>query len=349
MVRGVRRPVTTGRGSLGGGWAMAAFPGGTPSAADLDAVVRGPAGRSSQPRPPRRLGQLPGARARRHHRRDARPAGRPDRAAPGRQPAGHAARGRGGPGRRGCCPSCRRPSTPRGWSRASAYLFSLGVTAWQDAIVGAYAGMADTGSTYLRRDRERRPGRRRGRRALVGPRARPRPDPRPGRAPPGAVGRPVPARRASRSCRTACCENFTAAMLVAVPRPARPRHRTTRATPSSTPRSCKEVVVALAAEGFQVHVHAIGDRGVARGARRVRGRAGRRPRRRPAPPHRPPPGGPPRRRAALRRAGRGRQRPGAVGLPRAADGRADDPVPRATSGRPGSTPSATSTAPAPGW
>src|SRR6185503_2307678 len=29
------------------------------------------------------------------------------------------------------------------------YLFSLGVTAWQDAIVGAYAGMADTGSTYV--------------------------------------------------------------------------------------------------------------------------------------------------------------------------------------------------------
>ncbi len=28
------------------------------------------------------------------------------------------------------------------------YLFSLGVTAWQDAIVGAYPGMADTGSTY---------------------------------------------------------------------------------------------------------------------------------------------------------------------------------------------------------
>ena len=32
-----------------------------------------------------------------------------------------------------------------------------------------------------------------------------------------------------------------------------------------------EAVAALDAAGFQVHVHAIGDRGVARGARRVRG------------------------------------------------------------------------------
>ena len=111
----------------------------------------------------------------------------------------------------------------------------------------------------------------------------------------------------------------------------------------------KEVVVALAAEGFQVHVHAIGDRGVrealdafaaARAAGTATGSAA---------PHRPPPGGPPRRRAAVRRArGRG-QRAGALGRARAADGRADHSLPRATSGRPGSTRSATCTGPAPGW
>ena len=104
----------------GGGWAMAAFPGGTPTAADLDAVVPDRPVLPAQPRPPRRLGQLAGPRAGRHHRRDPRPARRPDRAAPRR----HARRA---PCTRArwtssprCCPTCRRPSTPRGWSRGSA-------------------------------------------------------------------------------------------------------------------------------------------------------------------------------------------------------------------------------------
>ena len=57
---------------LGGGWAMAAFPGGLPTAAALDKVVAGPPGLPRQPRPPRRVGQHRGAAARRHHRAHAR-------------------------------------------------------------------------------------------------------------------------------------------------------------------------------------------------------------------------------------------------------------------------------------
>ena len=140
------------------------------------------------------------------------------------------------------------------------YLFSLGVTAWQDAIVGAYAGMADTGSTYRRRDRERRPGRRRGRRALVGPRAA------------GSARSPTwssAARRQSggrfratsiKIMQDGVCENFTAAMLS--PYLDGHGHATGNAGHSFVDaEELKEVVVALAAEGFQVHVHAIGDRG----------------------------------------------------------------------------------------
>ena len=131
---------------LGGGWAMAAFPGGTPTAADLDAVVAGPAGVPAQPRPPRRLGQHPrrcelaGIDA-----RHPRPAGRPDRARRRRPPDRHPARGRDGAGRSG---TARRPptrSTTPALLAGQAYLHSLGVTAWQDAIVGAYAGMRRPG------------------------------------------------------------------------------------------------------------------------------------------------------------------------------------------------------------
>ena len=69
----------------------------------------------------------------------------------------------------------------------------------------------------------------------------------------------------------------------------------------------------------------------------------------PPPPHRPPAAGPPRRRAAVRRARRGREHAGAVGLPRRADGRPDAAVPGGGARRAGSTPSATCTGPAPGW
>jgi predicted amidohydrolase YtcJ len=134
---------------LGGGWAMAAFPGGTPTAADLDRVV------------PDRPVFLPN---RDHHGAwvNSRalefagitattpdpPHGRIERDGTGR-PLGTL--------HEGAMQLVARltPPTPDAEYHAALlagqrYLHSLGVTAWQDAIVGAYAGMDDAGQTYLR-------------------------------------------------------------------------------------------------------------------------------------------------------------------------------------------------------
>jgi predicted amidohydrolase YtcJ len=139
------------------------------------------------------------------------------------------------------------------------YLFSLGVTAWQDAIVGAYAGMADTGSTYVDAvasgdlvadvvgalwwDRElgtaQIPDLVERRREQSGGRFR---------------------ATSIKIMQDGVCENFTAAMLT--PYLDGHGHATANAGHSFVDaEELKEVVVALAAEGFQVHVHAIGDRG----------------------------------------------------------------------------------------
>jgi predicted amidohydrolase YtcJ len=242
----------------GGGWMMAAFPGGVPSAADLDSVVpdrpvllhnRDHHGAwansralelagiaSGTPDPPDgRIERLP----------DGSPQGTLHEGAvdivaallPGLSPAEYAA----------------------GLVEGQAYLFSLGVTAWQDAIVGAYAGMADTGSTYLDAiasgdlladvvgalwwDRE------------LGL---------------GQVSDLVERRQAQSGGRyratsikimqDGVCENFTAAMLS--PYLDGHGHATANAGHSFVEaEELKQAVVALAAEGFQVHVHAIGDRG----------------------------------------------------------------------------------------
>jgi predicted amidohydrolase YtcJ len=139
------------------------------------------------------------------------------------------------------------------------YLFSLGVTAWQDAIVGAYDGMADTGSTYLDAVAdgslvadvvgalwwERKlgvaqiPDLVERRRTQSGGRFR---------------------ATSIKIMQDGVCENFTAAMLS--PYLDGHGHPTENAGHSFVEaEELKEVVVALAAEGFQVHVHCIGDRG----------------------------------------------------------------------------------------
>ncbi|KAA1418254.1 amidohydrolase [Mumia zhuanghuii] len=134
---------------LGGGWAMAAFPGGTPTAAALDAVV------------PNRPVFLPN---RDHHgawvnSRALEIAG-VDRSTPDpvdgrieRDPDGNPT----GTLHEGAMALVAR-HVPRtsddelyaGLLAGQSYLHSLGVTSWQDAIVGSYSGMDDNGPTYAR-------------------------------------------------------------------------------------------------------------------------------------------------------------------------------------------------------
>ncbi len=134
---------------LGGGWAMSAFPGGAPTAADLDRVV------------PDRPVFLPN---RDHHGAwvntralevagiDATTPdpsdGRFERDADGR-PTGTLHEGAMHAVARHAPPTSDEEQY-RALLAGQAYLHSLGVTGWQDAIIGAYAGMDDPGPTYLR-------------------------------------------------------------------------------------------------------------------------------------------------------------------------------------------------------
>ncbi len=127
---------------------MSAFPGGTPTAADLDRVVpdrpvflpnRTTTGPGSTPRP----------RARRHHRDTPDPPhGRIERDADGR-PTGTLHEGAMDLVAR-LTPATSEDEYDAALLAGQSYLHSVGVTGWQDAIVGDYAGMADVGPTYLR-------------------------------------------------------------------------------------------------------------------------------------------------------------------------------------------------------
>jgi predicted amidohydrolase YtcJ len=243
----------------GGGWAMAPFPGGTPSADDLDAVVpdrpallynRDHHGAWANSR----ALELAGVTAETADPPD----GRIERLADGR-PQGTLHEGAIDLVAR-LLPGMAPSEYTAGLLEGQRYLFSLGVTAWQDAIVGAYPGMADTGSTYsdalasgdlvadvvgaLWWDRER---------GL------------------DQIPELVERRRTQTDGRyrattvkimqDGVCENFTAAMLT--PYLDGRGHPTGNAGHSFVEADeLKEVVTGLAAEGFQVHVHAIGDRAV---------------------------------------------------------------------------------------
>lgn len=247
---------------VGGGWSMAAFPGGTPEAADLDRVV------------PDRPVFLPN---RDHHgawvnSRALELAGI-DRDTPDpsdgrieRDPDGHPT----GTLHEGAMALVTRLLPPTdeveydaALQAGQAHLHSLGVTAWQDALVGDYAGIDDPGPVYLRAA---------GRGALTGDVV-------------GAlwwdrdrgieqVAGLVARRESHRVDRfrassvkimlDGVAENFTAA--VSTPYLDRCGHAThNRGHAFLEPGSLDEAVAAVAAEGFQVHVHAIGDRAV-RGA-----------------------------------------------------------------------------------
>lgn len=244
---------------VGGGWAMPAFPGGTPTAAELDAVVAD--------RPvylPNRdhHGAWVNSRALEIAGLDADtpdpPDGRIERD-PGGRPTGTLHEGATALVSR-FLPRATGEDYYAALMTGQAYLHSLGVTAWQDAIVGAYSGMDDPASTYtkaaangdLRSDVvgalwwERRLGVEQvadlvGRReAMTSGRFR---------------------ATSVKIMQDGVAENFTAAM--SSPYLDRCGHPTTNTGHSFVDADAlREAVAALDAAGFQVHVHAIGDRGV---------------------------------------------------------------------------------------
>jgi len=244
---------------LGGGWAMPAFPGGNPTAADLDAVV----GKRPVFLPNRdHHGAWVSSRALEisgidRHTPDP-PDGRIERDTDGR-PTGTLHEGATALVARHL-PRTTGDDYYAALLSGQAYLHSLGVTAWQDAIVGAYSGMDDPASTYTSAAAngdlrshvvgalwwERRSGVEQvadlvGRREAM------------------TAGR----FRATtvKIMQDGVAENGTAAM--SAPYLDRCGHPTDNTGHSFVEAGAlREAVAALDAAGFQVHVHAIGDRGV---------------------------------------------------------------------------------------
>lgn len=133
---------------LGGGWAMAQFPGGTPTAADLDAVVAD--------RPVflvnrdhhgawvnSRALALAGIDASTPDPSD----GRIERTAVG-HPTGTLHEGAMSLVMRHV-PTDTAEQMLQGLLGAQEYLHSLGITGWQDAILGSYSNITDAGEVYL--------------------------------------------------------------------------------------------------------------------------------------------------------------------------------------------------------
>ncbi len=244
---------------LGGGWTMAAFPGGTPTAAALDAVV------------PDRPAFLPnrdghGAwvnsvalRLAGIDRNTPDPAdGRIERDADG-HPTGTLHEGAMGLVNR-LLPEEPAERLTEALLVGQRYLHSFGITAWQDAIVGAYGDAGDPAVAYLRAAAEGTLTAR-----VVGALWWDR----------SAGLEQIPALlerreryRAGRFAATSIkvmqdgvAENFTAAMLE--PYCDGHGHPTDNAGISFVPPEIlNEAVPLLDAEGFQVHFHAIGDRAV---------------------------------------------------------------------------------------
>jgi predicted amidohydrolase YtcJ len=243
----------------GGGWSMEAFPGGCPSADVLDRVV------ADRPvfLPNRdhhsawvntRALELAGI-----NRDTPDPAdGRIERDAAG-NPSGTLHEGAMGLVEK-LLPVTTAAELRDGLLTGQAYLHSLGITAWQDAWVGDGPSMADSLDTYLDAAESgeltaRVVGalwwdRNRGLEQiddLIARRAR------------GPVGRFRPT--AVKVMLDGICETFTAAMLT--PYLDGYGHETAnRGIDFIDPDVLPEIVRRLDAEAFQVHMHALGDRGV---------------------------------------------------------------------------------------
>ncbi|MGA8046122.1 MAG: amidohydrolase [Dermatophilaceae bacterium] len=244
---------------LGGGWSMAAFPGGTPTAAALDAVV---------PDRPVFLANRDGhgawvnsaaLRLAGIDRNTPDPAdGRIERDASG-EPTGTLHEGAMSLVNR-LLPETSAQEMRDALLLGQRYLHSLGVTAWQDAIVGAYGDAGDPARAYLDAARD---GSLTGR--VVGALWWDR----------GAGLEQVEALRERREAfshgrfratsvkimQDGVAENYTAAMLE--PYCDGHGHATDNSGISFVePGLLRKAVTALDRDGFQVHFHAIGDRAV---------------------------------------------------------------------------------------
>ncbi|MGI5241762.1 amidohydrolase [Dactylosporangium sp. CA-139066] len=239
----------------GGGWSMSAFPGGLPRREDLDAAAPGrPVFLPNRDHHSAWVSSAALARAGIDATTPDPPGGRIERD-PGGTPTGvlhEAAMDLVTP----LLPPDTDEDYDRALTEAQRYLFSLGITGWQDAIVGAYAGSRDQLGTYLRADAA---GRLRARvaGALWWERER------------GAEQlETLTARRALAAGATrfragivkimqdGVAENFTAAMLEPYV------GKGFCGTSNVDPARLKDHVAALDRAGFAVHFHAIGDRAV---------------------------------------------------------------------------------------
>jgi predicted amidohydrolase YtcJ len=244
---------------VGGGWGMDVFPGGVPGKDDLDAVVPDrPVFLSNRDH----HGAWVNSRALALAGIDAAtpdpPDGRIERTATG-GPQGTLHEGAMNLMDR-VAPAATLTEQVAGVLEGQRYLHSLGITAWQEAMVGEYAVVPDcfdayrevdgrgqltarvTGALWWRREAglsqldflaERR-----------------------------AIASGSRFRTTSvKIMQDGVCENFTAAMLT--PYLDAHGHETEgRGTSFFDPAELKEAVTAIDARGFQVHIHAIGDRAV---------------------------------------------------------------------------------------
>jgi predicted amidohydrolase YtcJ len=246
----------------GGGWSMSVFPGGLPHREDLDAVTGDrPVFLPNRDHHSAWVSSAALRRAGIGTETPDPPSGRIERDAAG-QATGvlhEAAMDLVTP----LLPADTADDYDRALMEAQRYLFSLGITGWQDAIVGAYAGARDQFDTYLQADRAGRlTARVTGalwwerdrdagqieelvrRRALAAEHAH-------GRFRATAV----------KIMQDGVAENFTAAMLD----PYLDAHGSpgpVRGTSNVDPARLKDHVAQLDRAGFGVHFHAIGDRAV---------------------------------------------------------------------------------------
>ena len=205
-------------------------------------------------------------------------------------------------------PEAKPSDWVEGLLAAQRHLHSLGITAWQDAIVGgsyptldAYRQVAASGELTARvvgalwwdRDRGIEQVE-----DLLDARER------------GRVGRF--AATTVKIMQDGVIENFTAAVLEPY-LDADGRPTDNRGTSFVEAQELKAAVTALGRRGVPGALPRDRRARRPRGARRVRGRARGERRERPSPPHRAHPGRAPRRRPALPRARRGRERPAALG------------------------------------